>query len=64
MKPLLPKVDEHLVLDDGSGPVVRVRPQAFANYDRWMAGELDKLVERWLPLAAPRGPHPDRVGWR
>ncbi|MEX0587009.1 MAG: hypothetical protein WD176_10215 [Pirellulales bacterium] len=64
MNPHLPPVDEHLALDDGSGPVVHVRPQAFAEFDFEMAGELTKLVERWLPLAAPRGPHPARLGWR
>jgi hypothetical protein len=64
MNPHLPNVDESLVLDDGSGPVVRVRAQALADFDATMAVELEKLVERWLPLAAPRGPHPARLGWR
>jgi hypothetical protein len=39
-------------------PIVKVRPQRYANYDHWMTGELVKLVERWSHFATYSGDRP------
>jgi hypothetical protein len=48
-----PHVAETVRLNGGLGPSVRVAPVAYADFDLAMAEALAKLVERWLPLAAP-----------
>lgn len=35
---------------------VRVRLRPYVEFSRWMDGELEKLVARWVHTAAPQAP--------
>ncbi|MGD9721772.1 MAG: hypothetical protein AB7O59_05210 [Pirellulales bacterium] len=49
--------------DDETEWVV-VESQSFVDFDRWMDGELDRLIEQWVHLAAPNAKRFDRTANR
>ena len=60
----LPIADELLILDEGAGEGVHVRPAALAEFGIAIDTSLESLVARWAAYASPRaqGRNPD--SWR
>mgnify|MGYP003575425601 CR=1 FL=1 len=50
----LPVADELLVLDEGTGEGLHVRPAALAELGTAIDASLETLVARWAPYASPR----------
>lgn len=51
-------MDEHLAPDVAHlDTTLEVDSEPFVQFEQWLDSELDKLVTRWLPYAAPNAAH-------
>lgn len=60
----LPLASELLVLDEGSGESLHVRPAALAEFETVLDASLETLVARWAAYASPRALGRDAATWR
>ncbi len=57
-----PNERDHEVTDQNLPvPTTVAEEQAYEAFGQWMDAELDKLVARWIHLAAPNAPRPPRI---
>jgi hypothetical protein len=57
-----PNEKDHQVHDENApAPTTVAEEQALTAFGEWMDAELDKLVARWIHLAAPNAQRPARI---